>query len=162
MGKTVLGSAYQPATTQLSGRELAKAVSNQAADQTYKIALERKWANRELSTSQKAALTKMAELEALTDAEARRERPPLPGRYPTEQRYTPASIIELGKLPFAEAAHRAREMRAAMRNDPKSAYNNPQDPAHKQAVHEMNLLYGAERYEDGTPVLPDEPKKNGH
>lgn len=55
----------------------------------------------------------------------------------------------------AEAAHRAREMRAEMRNDPRSAYNNPQDPAHKQTVHEMNLLYGAERYDDGSPVLLD-------
>ena len=94
-------------------------------------------------------------LEALTGAEKRAEKPPLPATYKANQTYTPGRNIELGKLPPAEAAHRAREMRAEMRNDPRSAYNNPQDPAHKQTVHEMNLLYGAERYDDGSPVLLD-------
>jgi len=60
-------------------------------------------------------------LEALTGAEKRAEKPPLPATYKANQTYTPGRNIELGKLPPAEAAHRAREMRAEMRNDPQPA-----------------------------------------
>jgi len=47
MGKTVLGSAYQSATTQLSGRELAKEVSKLADSQDYKVGEERRRSKQE-------------------------------------------------------------------------------------------------------------------
>jgi hypothetical protein len=76
---TSLTSTMNPSVPQLSGIELAKAVSAHANTQDYKIALERKRSNRDMTSAQRAALTKMEQLEAMTAAEARAEKPPLPG-----------------------------------------------------------------------------------
>jgi hypothetical protein len=56
-------------------------------------------------------------------------------------KFISSRVMDLSKLPPLEQAHRARELAAQMRNDPKSAYNNEHDPAHRQAVEEMKHLY---------------------
>jgi len=156
MGKTVLGSAYQPASTQLSGRELAREVGKLQGDTTYRIAKERKAAGRELSPAQNAALQKMAELEALTDAEARREKPPLPGRYPTEQSFVSTRIQEIAKLPPFEQVNAAREYRAELKRHP--VYLDERHPEHKHILEEHHMTYASEEYEGGGAVMPEDSK----
>jgi hypothetical protein len=153
--KTVLGSAYTPPlSSQLSGRELAKEVSKLAGSQDYKIALERKRAKREMTTGQQAAFTRMEQLEALTAAEARKERPPLPGKYKAEQPYVSTRIREISKLPPHEQVHAAREYRAELKRHP--GFLDEHHPEHKQILAEHHRTYEAETFEDGTPVPPDE------
>jgi len=157
MGRTVLGSAYQPAATpQLSGRELVREIGKLQADQTYRIAKERKAARKELTSAQQAALTKMEQLDALTDAEARKERPPLPGTYRSNQPYVSSRLMGISKLPPHEQLNAAREYRAELKRHP--AFLDERHPEHKHVLEEHHNTYGAERFEDGTAVLPEADK----
>jgi hypothetical protein len=116
--------------------------------------------------AERLALNREAELEAAIKAtEPKRQdvaydgSPKSPGgRMQDTSRYLASSILELSKLPPAVQANRAREMAAAMRNDPRSAYNDPSHSGHAQAVAEMQQLYQAQYYESGDPVISDEQK----
>jgi len=153
---TSLTSTMKPSAPQLSGSELAKAVSAHANTQDYKIALERKRSNRDMTSAQRAALTKMGQLEALTNAEARAEKPPLPGTYKSQKTYVSSRIQGIAKLPPFEQVNAAREYRAELRRHP--AFLDERHAEHKQILEEVRRTYGAEFYKDNTPVLPDENK----
>ena len=115
--------------------------------------------------AEKSAWNRAAELEAAVKAsEPKRQdvaydgSPKSPGGLMKDtSRYVASSILELSKLPPGEQANRAREMAAAMRNDPAHPFNNGNHPLHAQAVREMSDLYSAQYYsDDGSPVIKDE------
>jgi hypothetical protein len=152
---TKLTGGLQPAATAtLSGRELAKEIGRLANTPEYKMGSQKRATGQELTAAQKAAVDKMDQLEALTDTEARAERPPLPGKYKTEKPYVSTRIQEIAKLPPAEQVNAAREYRAQLKADP--AYLNERDVNHRHVVEEVHRTYLAESYTDQTPVLPDD------
>ena len=61
-------------------------------------------------------------------------------------KYIPSAIRELAKLEPIEQANRAREMAVALRKDER--WTNGNHPEHKQAFHEMYLLYQGQYFED--------------
>jgi hypothetical protein len=130
------------ATPQLSGRELAREVGKLADSRDYKVGLERKRAHQELTSSQQAALVKMGQLEALSAAEARAEKPPLPGKYSTQPEFASRRIRELVANPDGFARiNDAREYIAEIRATKGHAAFDEQAVNHKHAREELRQLY---------------------
>ena len=124
-----------------------------------RIALQRQRTGQSLDPAQAKLVAQHDELLAANNAQARLERPPTGGRLRGTDNYNAGYILELSKLPPVEQANRARELAAAMRNDPAHPFNDGTHPMHAQAVREMSQLYDAQYFADGgDPVLGEESK----
>jgi hypothetical protein len=119
-------------------------------------ALRRREQGLSLDAAQTALIRRHDELDAANSVQHAIENPPVGGMMGRTDKYLASSILELSKLPPAEQANRAREMAAAMRNDPAHPFNNGNHPLHAQAVDEMSQLYSAQYYESGEAVISDE------
>ena len=155
--KAFLGSDYAPpASSQLAGRELVREVGKLQVDPTHRIAKERKAAGRELTGAQKSALEKMGRLENAMADEAQAEKPPLPGRYPTQRTYYSERLRAIAEMPVEQQIHAAREYRAELERHP--GFLDEHHPEHKQILSEHHMTYKAEEYEGGGMVMPDETR----
>lgn len=144
-------------------------------DQTYLRAKEilreiggRAKLNQPEFSRERAALAREDEINrAIKAAEPKRQdrdyagNPKSPGgRMPDTSRYISTTTRELSKLPPVEQAHRSRELIANIRADKSHPYNLPNDPRHKQAVAEVQMLYQGQYYEgDGKPIIENEEPK---
>jgi hypothetical protein len=143
------GKAIDPKTAY---KELAQIAGSREGS----IALQKKRTGQTLTAGEARIVARHDALLAANAAQARAERPPLPGSYKSEKTYVSTRIQEIAKLPPFEQANAARGYRAELRRHP--AFLDERHAEHKQILEEVHRTYGAEFYKDNTPVLPDENK----
>ena len=144
------GGAAQEATA-APYQQLAELMSKPE----MRIALQRNRTGQTLDEKQQGLIARHDELMALNSQQARSERPYSGGKLGSTTKFIPTAIRDLAKLPDVEQANRSRELVAALRKDPR--YTDESNVEHKQAVYEMELLYGGQYMaEDGAPMLGDE------
>jgi hypothetical protein len=117
--------------------------------------------DRRLTAEEKQLLARHDDLQRANNEQARRERPAAftvgENQLRGQDKFMPAEVWAISKMPPREQANASRELRAQWRSDPKSPYSDPAHPRHQSYVEAMQALYGSETMADtGESVLNDE------